>query len=415
MIMLAILPLYACIYTLYNHFNKRMERKVMEDTASLEDHFVETLQASTYIRQHNLYEQIRLRTEQRLNHLLDSVYRSGIGSISAGGITEAVNRLFTVILLWTGTLFIIRGSMTPGNLLTFYALMGYLTGPLNGLIGANRIFQNAMIAADRLFEIFQLEPEEPAGKQEFRHEQFGDVMLRGVSFSYGTRGRVIEDLNLTIQAGSITAITGASGSGKSTVAHLIQHLYPLEKGRITIGGCDTRYYSVQSIRSLIGVVPQRICFLSGTILENLAPGVREPDLGRVTFLLKEVGMQTLIESLPGGLHTVLTKNASNLSGGERQRLAIVRALYRDPALLILDEATSSLDPVSEIHLNRILLSLREQSKTVLIISHKVQFASLADRIFLMDQGRIRETGKGTFHASRIHQEEVPGQISGHFK
>jgi ATP-binding cassette subfamily B protein len=386
--MLAIIPLYAIIYYIFNRRNSRIEREVMERSASLEDHFVESLQASTHIRQYNLEQVNRRRAEKRLNRLLDTVYRSGINSITATGSTEAVNRLFTIILLWLGSFFVIGGSLTAGQLLTFYALVGYFTGPVSGLIGANKTYQNAMIAADRLFEIFHLEPEQPPGKPSFKREQFGDITLHGVNFSYGTRGKLLEELDLTIREGKVTALTGASGSGKSTVASLVQHLYPADSGHITINGCDTRYFSKESIRLLMGVVPQQISFLSGSLLENIAPGEKDPDLALITNLLRDVGLLPFIGSLPHGLETIISGNGSNLSGGERQRLALVRSLYRKPALLILDEATSSLDPVSEVYVNRTLLGLKEQSQTILLITHKSPYVSLADHLYEVQGGRV---------------------------
>jgi len=388
-IMLGIIPLYITIYLLFNNRNKHIERKVMEQAASFESQLIESLQSSTHIRQHNLGEVSQLKTEGRLNRLLDTVYRSGLNSITASGSTELINRLFTIILLWIGSYYVIRQYISPGNLLSFYALLGYFTGPVSGLIGANKTYQNALIAADRLFEIFQLEPEYDDGDRIFARENFGDIVFSGVSFAYGTRGHLFQDLNLTIEAGKVTAITGPSGSGKSTVASLIQHLYPIENGSITINGYNTRYFSHNSLRGLMGVVPQQIRFLSGTILENIAPGERNPDIKRIMKLISDVGLLTLIESMPGGIESRLTENGSNLSGGERQRLAIARALYRDPALLIMDEATSSLDPVSEYHVHRYLLGLKAQSRTILLITHKEQNASLADNLFLLENQQIK--------------------------
>ena len=391
--MAAMIPLYALIYGIFNLRNRKIEREVMERSATLEDQFVESLRASTHIRQYNLEQLNQHKAEQKLNRLLDTVYTSGINSIVATGSTEAVNRLFIIILLWLGSFFVIRGSLTAGQLLTFYVLMGYFTGPVNGLIGANKTYQNALIAADRLFEIFHLELEQSPGKPSFRREQFGEVVFHGVSFAYGTRGILLEQLDLTIREGEVTAITGVSGSGKSTIASLVQQLYPVDSGHITINGCDTRYFSKESIRSLMGVVPQQISFLSGSLLENIAPGEKDPDLGRITNLLREVGLLPFIGSLPDGLGTVITGNGGNLSGGERQRLALVRALYRDPLLLILDEATSSLDPVSEVYVNRLLLGLKEQSRTILLITHKSQYASLADHIYEIENGRTHTARK----------------------
>lgn len=390
LIMMCMIPFYVLLYLFFNHKNKRIERKVMEQAASLEDQFVESLRASRHIRQYNLVPLTREKTEFRLNKLLDFIYQSGINSIAASTGSEAINRIFTIVLLWTGSFFVIRDSMSPGNLLTFYALLGYLTGPVSSLVGANKSFQNAMIAGDRLFEIFQLSTEE-AGPQPFMAEKFGVIQLSGISFAYGSRGNQLEDLNLTINPGMITALTGKSGSGKSTVAKLVQHLYPPDKGQITINGCNTRYYSLESIRALMGIVPQEVSFLTGSILENLAPGEPEPDLIRITRLLQQVGLLGLVESLPQGLKSMVRDNGSNFSGGERQRLALVRALYKNPSILILDEATSSLDHESETHINRLLLGLKEQERTILLITHKVQLTTIADRVCVMDKGRIVST------------------------
>ncbi|MFH0756278.1 MAG: peptidase domain-containing ABC transporter [Bacteroidota bacterium] len=389
LIMLVMIPAYSLVYIIFNHRNKRIERKVMEKSASLEEQFVESLQASSHIRQHNLVHLTQEKTEKKLNSLLDTVYSSGINAITASTGTETINRIFTIILLWAGSYFVIRDSLSPGNLLTFYALMGYCTGPISGLIGANKTYQNAMIAADRLFEIFHLEKEQKPGLQVMKKAEFGTISLKGIFFSYGSRGQQLSGVDLLIPEGGMTALTGPSGSGKSTVARLVQHLYPPDRGIITIRGCDTRYFTRESIRSLMGVVPQQISFLSGNFLDNIAPGETEPDLPRIIQLINDVGLMQLIESLPEGLGSPVKMNGTNLSGGERQRLAMVRALYRDPEMIILDEPASSLDPLTEVYINRLLLSLKEQGKTILLITHKSQYASLADQVYEMEQGRIR--------------------------
>lgn len=389
LLMAGIIPLYILFYLLYNNWNKSMERKVMEQSASFENQLVESLQSSAYIKQQGLRGKMQHITEEKLNKLLETVYRSGMNSIAVSGSTDFINRLFTIALLWMGSYFVISQSLTPGKLISFYALLGYFTGPVASLIGANKTYQNALIAADRLFEIFQLDPEEAPGKPAFVRSDFGDIVFKNVSFSYGTRAQVIKNLSLTIEAGKVTLIKGTSGSGKSTVASLVQHLYPASSGSITINGYESRHFSLESIRALMGVVPQHIRFLSGCLIDNLAPDVRNPDLKSILDLLNGVGLLPLIESLPFGLNTRLTDNGANFSGGERQRLAIVRALYRKPALLILDEATSSLDPESAYHVNRLLLELKACSQTMLLITHKQQNTALADRILVLDKGKLR--------------------------
>jgi ABC-type bacteriocin/lantibiotic exporter with double-glycine peptidase domain len=295
MIMLGIVPLYLLIYLLYNRVNRTIERRVMEQSASFESHLVESLQSSEYIKQLNLKSRMQLRAEEKLNKLLDTLFRSGINSIAVSGSTELINRIFTIGLLWIGSYFVIRQDITPGKLISFYVLMGYFTGPVASLIGANKTYQNALIAADRLFEIFQLKPEQAPGKPSFPKSEFGDIVFHKVSFSYGTRGEIFRNLSLTIEAGKVTAIRGSSGSGKSTVASLIQHLYKVSGGSITINGYDTRHFSVESIRALMGVVPQQIRFLTGSIMENMAPGVRKPDVKRILDLLHAVGLNSFIE------------------------------------------------------------------------------------------------------------------------
>ncbi|MEN8202271.1 MAG: peptidase domain-containing ABC transporter [Bacteroidota bacterium] len=389
LVMAGIIPLYILIYLLYNNWNKSIERKVMEQSASFESQLVESLQSSEYIKQHRLRGRMQQITEEKLNKLLETVYRSGINSIAVSGSTDLINRLFTIALLWTGSYFVISQTLTAGKLISFYALLGYFTGPVTSLIGANKTYQNALIAADRLFEIFHLNPEEAPGKPAFDPSDFGDIAFRNVSFAYGTRARVINDLSLTIEAGKVTVINGTSGSGKSTVASLVRHLYPVNTGSITINGYESRHFSLDSIRALMGVVPQQIRFLSGSLLDNLAPGDRSPDIRKILDLLNGVGLVPLIESLPLGLNTRLSENGTNFSGGERQRLAIVRALYRKPSLLILDEATSSLDPVSAYHVNRLLLELKACSQTMLLITHKKQNTALADNILILEKGNLK--------------------------
>ncbi len=388
-VMIAIVPLYLLIYLFYNRRNRTIERKVMEQSATFESHLVESLQSSECSKQFNLNKRMQLMAEEKLNKLLDTLYRSGLNSIAVSGSTELINRIFTIALLWIGSYFVIRQEITPGKLISFYALLGYFTGPVSSLIGANKTYQNALIAADRLFEIFQLKPEQAHGKPAFPKAEFGDIVFHNVSFSYGTRGEIFRDLNLTIKAGDVTVVKGSSGSGKSTVASLIQHLYPVNSGCITINGYDTRHFSVESIRAMMGVVPQQIRFLTASMLENLAPGIRNPDVKRILDLLNAVGLIPFIQSLPVGLETRLTENGSNLSGGERQRLAIVRALYGRPALLIMDEATSSLDPDSSYHVNRLFLELKENSQTMLLITHKEQNEMLTDHIRVLENGILR--------------------------
>ena len=175
----------------------------------------------------------------------------------------------------------------------------------------------------------------------------GDIELNKIHFRYGTRTTVFEELSLRIEKGKSTAIVGESGSGKSTLLSLLQNLYPLNNGNITIGGIDLQHISNRSLRERVGVVPQSIDLFNATIIENIAIGDYEPDMQKILFLSKLLGTDEFIDQLPNSYNSVVNEQGANFSGGQKQRIAIARALYRNPDILILDEATSSLDPSSE--------------------------------------------------------------------
>ncbi|HTF29620.1 MAG TPA: peptidase domain-containing ABC transporter [Flavitalea sp.] len=393
LIMLMIVPIYVMIYLLSNYTSKKQQRVLMENSAELETQFVESLNAAGTIKRFGVEEFANAKTESSFSKLLVSVYRAGISSLYIGSFSELTTRLFTIILLWAGSFFVIRRELSPGELLSFYALIGYLTAPAVSLIGANRNIQDALIAADRLYEIIDLETEKPDTSQvELTAENLGDICFEGVAFRYGTRTEVFNDLSLRITARISTAIVGESGSGKSTLAALLQNLYPLKNGYITIGGLNIKHISNRSLRHVIGVVPQEIDLFAGSIVENIALGDPEPDMQSVLNLCHLLGLRQFIESLPQHYHTILSEQAVNLSGGQRQRIAIARALYRKPEILILDEATSSLDPASEKAVLDTLEWFQNQGKTLIIIAHRLSTIKNCQQILVLQNGRLTESG-----------------------
>lgn len=281
LIMLIVIPLYSLIYFVMNKLNKKTERKVMEQSAELESLLVESLNSMGTIKRFGLESFANAKTEVRFVGLLKTGYKSALNSIFSGTSTNFISQLFTVILLWTGSGFVIERQITPGELLSFYAIIGYFTGPIAGLIGANVQIQNALIAADRLFEIMDLEREETENKIKLRKEIIGDISFKNVAFRYGTRVEVFHDFNLTINKGKITAIVGESGSGKSTLISLLQNIYPIQNGHIKIGNADLKYLENKSLRELVSVVPQRIDLFAGNVVENIAVGEFAPDMERV--------------------------------------------------------------------------------------------------------------------------------------
>jgi ATP-binding cassette subfamily B protein len=392
LIMLLVIPFYLIVYIISDRLNKKVQRLSMERSADLESQLVESLNSARTLKMFGLEEYSNLRTEARFVSLLEVLYKSGLNIIFSSGSASILSQLITVIVLWTGAGFAINQELTPGELLSFYSVVGYFTGPVTTIIGFNRTLQDARIAADRLFEIFDLEVTDESGKVELREDMLGPITFENVKFRYGTRVDVFEGLNLIINQGEITAITGESGSGKTTLILLLQNLYPLQSGRIRIGKYDLNHLSVDSLRRMISVVPQKVDLFAGTILQNIALGELEPDIPKVLSVCDQLGMTSFIEQLPGGYNTLVGENGVCLSGGQQQRIAIARALYREPRILILDEATSSLDSTAEMFVKRTLELLKSKDITVILIAHRMSTISQAGRVIVLDKGKIDQDG-----------------------
>lgn len=260
-VILLVIPLYSAIYWLSNRFNKKVERKVMEHAADLESQLVESLNNVKTIKSFGMRDFANLKTEFRFVNLLTSVYKSGMNGIFSGNASLIVSRAFTIILLWVGAGYVMDQTITPGELMSFYAIIGYFTGPVSSLIGANKSYQNAKIAADRLFEIMDLEGEDDEEKLAITREEVGDIQLEDVKFRYGTRVEVFENFSLTLKKGALTAIAGESGSGKSTITSIIKRLYPVEAGKVMIGNYNLESIKEDALNQLVGIVPQQMTSL----------------------------------------------------------------------------------------------------------------------------------------------------------
>jgi len=386
-------PLFLLIYFLFNRLNKKYQRKIMESGADLEAQLVESLNSVSTIKQFGVESFANMKTEVRFVGLLRNTYKSIYGSILANGGIEFVSTGITVAVLWAGSRFVIDQEITPGSLMLFYSLIGYILGPIGKLISSNQTIQDALIAADRLFQIMDLEREgDESQKIAIEPAMTGDIRFDHVAFRYGSRRQVFKDLTLTLKKGQTTAIIGESGSGKTTLISLIQQLYPLQAGSISIGNFTLTQITNESLRRVVGVVPQQIELFAGTILENIALGDFEPDMKRIIELSEQLGIRDFVEKLPQTYLTPIGEHGTSLSGGERQRIAIARALYRNPEILIFDEATSSLDSISERYVKNTLDNLARQGKTILVIAHRLSTVKNADTIVVLKEGELVESG-----------------------
>lgn len=220
----------------------------------------------------------------------------------------------------------------------------------------------------------------------------GDISFADVNFRYGSRATVFENFNLIIPKGKVTAVVGESGSGKTTLMGILQNLYPIQSGKVAIGDYDLKHIENQSLRNFVGVVPQKIDLFAGNVVENIAVGDHQPDMKKVIAICADLGILDFIEKLPNNFSTYLGENGATLSGGQKQRLAIARALYKEPEVLILDEATSSLDSAAEQYVQRMIDMLKAHQKTIIIIAHRLSTVYNADKIVVLNKGVVVEEG-----------------------
>jgi ATP-binding cassette subfamily B protein len=387
-----IVPVYSVLYCIVNQLNKIQERKIMETAADLESHLVESINSIKTIKQFGIEFYANSKTEIRFITFLRTIYKSTTNSFISSFTSGFINRLLPIVIIWVGAYYVIDGNMTPGELLSFYAVIGYFSSPLSALLDMNKTVQNALIASDRLFEITDLDQEDEKGKIDFKKEFSGDIIFENISFSYGMRVDVFKEFSLKIKKGQLTAIIGESGSGKSTITYLLQKIYPISEGRIFIGNQNIAYCSTKSLRRIVGGVPQQISLFSGNVVDNIALGDYSPDIKKIIDICEHLGILEFIEKLPNGLYSEIGENGLSLSGGQRQRIAIARALYFDFDILLLDEATSALDSESELYVKKVIRHLIAAGKTIILIAHRLSTVKEVDKIVVLENGKLMEEG-----------------------
>lgn len=385
---LALLPVHGAIYWGVNRLNREYQRRLMERAADFDAQLVESLHAQPVLRRFRLEDHALSRTETRLVRLLKTGWQAALGSLGGHTAASLVTQAYMIGLLWLGAGLVLDAGLTPGQLMSCYSLAGYLIGPLTSFIGLNASIQETLIATDRLFELMDLALEKDQGLIDFAAHHVGAIRFEAVHFKHAGRAATLRDISLSLPAGKITALVGESGCGKSTLLALLQRMYLPESGRILVGEHDIQYFRLASLRRHLAVVPQQTHLLSGTVLENLAPGDDPPDMERLLRLCRELGLLEFIEKLPQGFFTPLTENGANLSGGQRQRLALVRAFYLDAPILLLDEPSSALDAQSEATLLNLLVKLREEGRTIVMATHATPLLAIADLVVTLDGGRV---------------------------
>lgn len=296
-------------------------------------------------------------------------------------------------IIWYGGYLVIHGTMTPGDFFSFLTAMFMAYTPLRKLGGANNTLQQALSAADRVFAVMDLENESDRDRGRNELAPISHALeFRHVTFQYeGSELPALSGIDLTVRAGEVVALVGSSGSGKTTLVSLLPRFYEPSGGAILIDGRDIRDCTLRSLRRQIGIVSQDTVLFDESVRYNIAYGREDATDEEIVEAARAAYAHDFIERLPEGYRTKIGENGVKLSGGERQRLAIARAILRNPPILILDEATSSLDSESERVVQLALANLMK-NRTTLVIAHRLSTVQNADRILVLDRGRIVESG-----------------------
>lgn len=325
--------------------------------------------------------------------LVDIARKEVVYSELSSPIMDLVGALGTAFVMWYGGSKVIAGDTTPGSFFSFIVAVGLLYEPFKKFNSANMDIQRALAGAERVFEIL----DSPAitveqGGAEVFAPPFAELRLEGVSFTYpGCPSPALDQVDLTVKAGQRVALVGPSGAGKSTLANLLPRFYDPDAGRILLNGRDLKDYTLDSLRRNMGMVSQDAFLFNATVRENIAYGQDTVDQAAVEEAARAAFAHEFVTALPEGYDTVLGERGVKISGGQKQRLTIARALLKNPPLLILDEATSALDTESE-RIVQLALENLMQSRTSVVIAHRLSTVLSADVIVVMEAGRVAARG-----------------------
>ncbi len=360
----------------------------------------------------------------KFNQLNEDLYDSGWKAQFMSGVImplmNLINNLGYVVVCVIGGIYVMKRVITIGDMQAFIQYSKQFTRPISQTASIANIFQAIVASAERVFEVLD-EPEEEPDSPEAKVIEFprGDLQLQNVKFGYTEDVTVIDNMNIDVEKGQTIAIVGPTGAGKTTLVNLLMRFYEIEAGKITIDGMDIKEIKRGELRSIFGMVLQDAWLFNGTIRENIAYGNAGATDEEIVRAAKAAHADHFIRTLPGGYDTILKEDASNISQGQKQLLTIARAILADPAILILDEATSSVDTRTELLIQKAMTRLMH-GRTSFVIAHRLSTIREADIILVMHNGRVIEKGThaelledGGFYADLYYSQFAGGASDTH--
>lgn len=405
--MLATFPVLIIAAMVFGKKIRVLSRQSQDELAHSSTIVEETFQSILAVKSftNELFE--KLRYQKSIKQVVTTALKAA--TYRAGFISFIIFALFggMVAIMWYGALLLQRGEMSVGDLISFAFYTAFIGGSIAGIGDLFGQIQRAIGASERILEIHEESSETEESENTTAPRFDGNIAFEDVTFQYPSRMdmSVLNGLSMQVAAGEKVALVGKSGAGKSTIAHLLMRLYDGFSGSVKVDGQDISSYDLSDFRKNIGIVPQEVILFGGSIRENIAYGKPNASQEEIEAAAQKAHALDFIQSFPEGFDTLVGERGVKLSGGQRQRIAIARTILKDPAILILDEATSSLDAESE---QQVQLALNElmKGRTTLIIAHRLATIKEVDRIYVIENGCIKESGahnelidnvKGTYH------------------
>tara|TARA_B100001250_G_scaffold97709_1_gene82002 strand:+ start:101 stop:1927 length:1827 start_codon:yes stop_codon:yes gene_type:complete len=354
----------------------------------------ETLSNIKIVKIFNTEKKENKKFKYEINKYFNLIFRQAKLSNLLTPINESIGLLVGILIIWFGGLNVLENqSMSSEDFIKFILLLFAMMQPIRKLANVNALFQNGIAAAERAFNIFDTQNIIKESEAAIKINDFkSSIIFDNVSFKYqNDSDNILNQINTKINKGQTIAIVGKSGAGKSTFSELIPRLYDVQKGEVLIDGINIKNYTLKSLRSMIGIVTQNAILFNDTIKHNISYGSIQLSEEKIVKAIDSANLNDLINKLPEGLNTIIGENGVKLSGGEKQRLSIARAIIKNPEILILDEATASLDSESEKKVHKAIDNIIKD-RTVIIIAHRLSTIINADKIIVIDQGEIVEEG-----------------------
>ena len=404
LISIIIVPLSGAIVILIGRSIRRKSKRTAEKIARIMSIMAENLNSIRVVKSFSMesFETDRFTSEQERYYQL--IFRRAKLRLISSPIIEMIGAFIGVCLLWIGGYdVLVSQNMNSEDFIRFILILFSVLGPIRNLSNVSVELQKGFASADRVFEVLDT-PELIKSKQNATiiSELNDQISFNNVSFNYDGTDSVLKDVSFNMKKGTVTALVGSSGAGKSTIADLIPRFYDVVDGSVTIDGVDIKDIEIKSLRRLMGIVSQETILFNDTIGSNIKYGLQGVSDKRLVAAAKNANALDFIKEQPEGFETMIGEKGVRLSGGQRQRIAIARGILKNPPILILDEATSSLDTESE-HLVQTAIDNLMAERTVLVIAHRLTTVENADSILVMDSGQIVASGT---HQELLSQEGI---------